>query len=97
MTSKAAFQNHPHPHVLPADADPQEEGSILPLEEYDYGPEWADLAEKVAARNNSDQQEAIADGGEVNTFECGATGCGETVEGYPDECPHCGAAYNWNI
>ena len=50
-------------------------------------------------------QQAVTDGGEevdddegddveeVNRFPC--PGCEETVEGRPDECPHCGAEYNW--
>jgi rubrerythrin len=105
MTSRAAFENHPQPHVLPADADPDEEGSTVPIADYDYGPEWADLAERVDDLNESEAPEvdepeaekALTDGGTepVNTFVCGYTGCGETVEGYPDQCPHCEGNYNW--
>lgn len=96
-----------HPHVLPADGDPDDAAEhIVPLEDYDYGPEWADLVER--ATGDRPDAEALTDGGQdvqddesdegepeqvINQFDC--PGCGETVEGYPDECPTCGAPYNW--
>lgn len=107
-----------HPHVLPADGDPDQAGEhIVPLEEYDYADEWRDLVERVEGdRPDPQPGTAVADGGTVQTdqqhadderedsedsedvevvnrFEC--PGCGEDVEGYPSECPDCGATYNW--
>lgn len=63
MTSEAAFRNHLYPHVLPPDVDPDGEDVLVPLEDYDYGREWADLVEDVTG----DRPEAVAtDGGVVD-------------------------------
>lgn len=128
MTSESAFKNHANPHVLPADADPDEDGSAIPLEEYDYQDEWEDLAEQagvgggaVATDGGEDVEEAgddrddrdedgdqdgsddVEQGGDDveqeeepdNRFKCPATGCSAVNDGYPDECPECGASYDW--
>lgn len=101
LTSEEEFRAHPEPHVLPADAGSDELGRIVPLEEYDYGEEWAELVEQA------NDQQAVADGGShvvddddrseepANRFQCPATGCEAEVEGKPPECPECGAPYQW--
>ena len=74
MTSGEHYRNHLHPHVLPMDADTE----VVPLEDYDYGPEWKDLAERVEggsepaeppepegpAPTGPDGNPALTDGGE---------------------------------
>lgn len=116
MTSEAAFRDHPNPHVLPVDADPDEAGNLVALSDYEYGPEWADLVAKQQRPNAADVAEAAraeaarTDGGastvpdvvdegdddaDVNRFTCPAEGCEADVEGHPDECPDCGAPYQW--
>lgn len=104
LASEAEFRGHPRPHVLPADAGSDEVDRLIPLEEYDYGDEWADL---VQQETDQQAQQAIADGGEepdrddgdgdetINRFECPATGCTRTNEGKPASCPGCGAVYQW--
>lgn len=101
-TSAERFENHPEPHVLPVDGDPKDPETIIPLTAYDYGPELADLADQVEKR-----QRAVTDGGEPeaadpadtddeepeNEFNCPE--CGEHQVGFPDECGHCGARYQW--
>ena len=108
MTSEKYYRNHLHPHVLPVDADSDEEGCCVPLEEYDYGPEWRDLARKVGAVEDGGQR-AMTDGGTdadadeadeaeesvENQFTCPYDDCDAEHTGYPDECGACGAVYEW--
>lgn len=51
MTSEEHFRNHHSPHVLPADASPDAE-NVIPLTEYEYDDELADLAAEVEERRN---------------------------------------------
>lgn len=91
MTSEEYYREHLHPHVLPVDA----EGSdVIPLEDYDYSAEWADLAEQAGV----DRGRGIAtDGGQdvedVHEFRCPR--CGTYQTGRPDECAECDAPYEW--
>jgi len=112
FTSDKEYRDHLHPHVLPADADPEADDPTVPLEDYDYGPEWRDLAERTA--RSRPEQQAATDGGEVveeddeadavdgdepepvNRFDCPGAGCEAVVEGEPDECPACGVGYDWS-
>lgn len=106
MTSEDHFRSSLHPHVLPADGDPnQPDSELVALENYDYGDEWADLREKVTADRAA---RARADGGvpldeiddphsdepDENEFNC--PDCDHHVSGFPDECPNCGRGYNWS-
>lgn len=110
MTSREHYEQHAHPHVLPVDADSDAEGSCVPLEEYDYGPEWEDLAERVGAGESDEsgpsadvttanEQPVMTDGGTdeepENSFVCPYDGCDAEHTGYPDECDACGAVYEW--
>lgn len=111
MTSTAEFVTHDAPHVLPADADPEEARNLVPAEEFpgevqgikpaDPDGDDDDHALGVEATAAAPVQ-AVTDGGQVepdddseNVFTCPSTGCGAEVRGYPTECPECGAAYNW--
>lgn len=108
MTSAETFENHRDPHVLPADADPDEEGSTVSLVDYDYADETAALAAKVSDRGIQTTP-ARTDGGEEidadddaarpveeHQFACPATGCGATLRGFPTECGECGAGpFEW--
>lgn len=54
----------------------------------------------VVAADGGEQIEDVdddepADDEPENLFECPATGCDRVNEGYPDECPACGATYDW--
>lgn len=97
MCSAGDFQTADHQHVLPRDADPDDEDPTVPAEEYD-GP-----VDGVSGASTDSTPEVLTDGGEVkdedenedeNTFDCPE--CGEHVVGYPDECPECGVPYRWN-
>lgn len=110
MTSEEYFREHDRPHVLQVgdSLDPDEPGSVVPLNEYDYGPEWDDLADQIqngqtaatdggeSDRSSDDVDDAgdDADDEEANRFECPRRDCDEVHDGYPDECD-CGAVYNW--
>lgn len=108
MASKDDFKNHLHPHVLPRDADPDRDDCTIPLEEWDRSERFEQVVERLNAYRERDRPYAVAtDGGqervddqesddqdeESNRFDCPA--CGVGVEGYPDECPDCGARYDW--
>lgn len=60
MTSAEYYKNHPRPHVLPSDGDPENAANdIIPLSEYDYNDEWQDIVEEhenrvTAARTATD-------------------------------------------
>lgn len=88
LASESEFRTHSNPHVLPADAPSDAVHRLVPLEEYDYGPEWAALV-----GDQSKDQRVLPDGGQINRFECPS--CGDLVEGRPEECPHCGGGYKW--
>lgn len=68
MTSEEVFRSHDRPHVLPlegvpklsSDEDPDVE-DVVPLEDYDYGPELADLVERISGDGG---QTAATDGGQ---------------------------------
>lgn len=47
--------------------------------------------------DDAGQEHDDGDDEPVNEFQCPPShgGCGKTVTGYPDECPHCGAGYDW--
>ncbi|WIV67543.1 hypothetical protein [Natrialbaceae archaeon AArc-T1-2] len=107
MTSGQHFRESLHPHVLPADGDPDDPEDVIPLEEYDYEAEWEDLVDDVVDRR---ADRARTDGGvidhtkeapdenpdpepDVHAFECPS--CATTVTGYPDHCPHCQVPYDW--
>lgn len=94
LASEEEFRAHPRPHVLPADAGSDDVHRVIPLEEYDYGEEWASLAESAGQRAMTDGGDDTVDEPE-NRFTCPSTGCEAEVEGKPDECPECGAGYNW--
>lgn len=97
MASKDAWNNHLHPHVLTLDADPEEENSTIPLEEWDRKSEYEALVERIQSFQDRDRPYAtVTDGGDVKThneFDCPR--CEQQVNGKPEECPHCGAPYNW--
>ena len=95
MCSEDHYRDHAHPHVLPVDADADAEGSILPLEQYDYGPEWNDLVDRVTESDPSPSEEpspsdaaggagrrAMTDGGEVADDD--------EPSGNVFDCPWCG-------
>lgn len=100
MCSAADYQTAEHQHILPADADPDDDDPTVQAAEFN----GADTA-SADAGDQDDPPEVRADGGEVvddddeepdvNRFACPE--CGNPVEGYPDECPHpgCGVPYNW--
>lgn len=100
MCGAADFQTADHQHVLPADADPDDEEPTVPAEEYD-GPVDG-LA--TAASGDDEAPTAMTDGGtdlddqddeeHVNEFDCPE--CGEHLTGYPDECPTCEVPYRWD-
>ena len=96
-----------HPHVLPADGDPDEAAEhIVPLEDYDYGPEWADLVEQATGdRPDPESGMAMADGGdgveeadEADDDQADEEPESDDEDGEDDvevinrfECPGCGA------
>ena len=85
-TSTEVFENHHYPHVLPVDGDPKDPDSVIPLTEYDYGPELAGLVDRINQRQ--------AEPGPENEFECPV--CGVKQAGYPETCDECGATYRWS-
>ncbi|APW99400.1 hypothetical protein CHINAEXTREME_17200 [Halobiforma lacisalsi AJ5] len=109
MTSGQHFRESLHPHVLPADGDPDDPEDVIPLEEYDYEDEWEDLVDDVVDRrtdraradgspddNPPDDNSKSTDENPVSgghEFEC--PNCETDVTGYPDNCPHCSVPYNW--
>lgn len=76
MTSEEAFRSHDHPHVLPLGEDGDAIESLVPLEDYQYGPEWRDLAARIGddveepdgevVGHSGGGKDAMTDGG-VNT------------------------------
>lgn len=110
MTSEAHFRGHDHPHVLPLGES--ERDGLVRLSEYDYGPEWDDLVDKVSDEPDAEPEhpenrgKALATDGGVdepepepepeNSFVCPMDGCEAEHTGYPDECGSCGAAYQWS-
>lgn len=79
MVGRSDFENSTNPHVMEPDQDP-DDPELIPLVEYDYSAEWADLAERVKKD-------------EENRFDCPR--CGEEQTGYPDACDNCNAEYTW--
>lgn len=68
MTSEQAYREHDHPHVLPLGADGDADGSLVPLEDYDYAPEWRELVARVsddvdAPGHSGGGKVAMTDGG----------------------------------
>lgn len=105
FTSKAAFKSHARPHVLPADADPDDPDAVVPIDQYDYADEWNDLRERAgldrrqpddgdddADAVQADAQDAAADPPR-NEFDC--PNCETHVTGFPDACPDCSQSYDW--
>lgn len=97
MCGKEDWQEHPEPHVLPADEDPNDDPTLVPLEEYDYQDELEELAERVEEQGvESEPEEAVADGGDEPDLEAD-DGDGEESEDVEEEpvntfeCPACGA------
>ena len=100
MCSAGDFQTAEHQHVLPRDADPDDDEPTVPADEFD-GP-----VDGLATRGGDDAPTAMTDGGEdlddqddeehddVNEFDCPE--CDTHLTGYPDECPDCGVPYRWN-
>ena len=89
--SRADFEGHESPHVLPFDADPKADNNLVALENSDF-----DYQAYSGTQLRSDQV-AAADGGREkeseNRFDCPNCGCEHT--GYPEECDECGAPYSW--
>ncbi len=93
VTSESEFRRHSNPHVLPADAASDAVHRLIPLEEYDYDDEWADLVESETEVDTG--QRAIADGGAEEVYRFLCPECSHVVDGKPDECPHCDTSYRW--
>lgn len=107
VISKDTFKNHLRPHVLEKDADPDAEGSTIPLEDWDESERYADVVERLenyADRDRPFELAGATDGGQEaddvddqesdeNRFECPT--CGGENTGKPDDCQHCGATYQW--
>lgn len=111
LATKEAFKQHHRPHVLPKDADPEADGCTIPLEDWDRPERFDEIRERIESyRGRKRPYALVTDGGDdtdevdvdddqddveesPNRFECPT--CGEEVTGYPDECPHCEAGYNW--
>lgn len=91
----AVFQAADERHVLPVDADRDGDDPTIPVEEYD-----GDVEGTKTASDSANSTDAAADGlrsdggGQVNSFNC--PNCGDHVTGYPEECPNCGAGYDWD-
>lgn len=89
-TSAETFESHPNPHVLPVDGEPDDPDTIVPLTDYDYGPEWEELADRVAhGQNGSDLNGSTPE----NEFSCPV--CGTRQTGFPSGCISCDAVYRW--
>jgi len=63
MTSADEFEDHDDPHVLPADQDPEGDDPTIPIHEYDYADETAELAAKID-NQGVETQPAVTDGGQ---------------------------------
>lgn len=101
MTSTKHFQQSLHPHILPADGDPQNPADVIPCDEYGYERETADLLDKMnrngrAARHSSNENgsRSVIEPPSEHEFECPS--CRKSVGGYPLECPNCTISYDWN-
>jgi hypothetical protein len=98
MCGTADFQAADIQHVLPVSVSRDAEDPTVPVSKYDG------TVEGVQAGEDLDDGRLRADGGEApeaegetdepeHVFDCPA--CGESVDGYPETCPHCQAVYNW--
>ena len=110
MTSKDTFKSHLRPHVLPKDADPETEGSTIPLEDWDRSEQYQELVDRLKSYQERERiYGTVADAGEEGdeeevddqpandeeTNRFECPACGQEVTGYPDDCPHCGHPYKW--
>lgn len=109
LASKQAFKNHLRPHVLPKDADPESDDCTIPLEDWDRSERFQELRERIENYRGRDRPYALVTDGSgdvddedvqddvdeepINRFDCPK--CDVEVTGKPDECPDCGAPYNW--
>ena len=93
LVSKSDWQHHTHPHVLPLDADHEDEGTVIPLAEWERAEEFSDVVERAAMLRDDDFGFEVVGSEAFNRFDCPQ--CGTAVEGKPEECPTCGAPYKW--
>jgi hypothetical protein len=95
--SAADFQTADHQHVLPRDADPDAEDPTVPAEEFDGAVDGVsgatDDSPDVATDGGQPVDDDRDENDDAHRFECPK--CEGSVEGYPDECPHCEVGYNW--
>jgi rubrerythrin len=79
--------------VLPVDADHEKDGSVIPLSEWEQADEFSAVVDRAAELRDRDYNFEVVGSEAFNRFDC--PNCGVTVEGKPENCPECGAPYNW--
>jgi hypothetical protein len=103
-TSKDEFKNHDDPRVLPRGADRDDPDEMIPLLEWDRREEFRRLVDRLDRGGGDDVDDGegepgdgmvddVVGGVETNRFRCPA--CDGECTGYPDECPSCGAIFEW--
>lgn len=95
--SAADFQAADRRHVLPADVDPDADDPTVPVADYDGqvdGIQGATDGDDGLRADGGTDDQPQTDQDDRNEFDCPA--CGSHQTGYPDECPDCGAPYNFN-
>lgn len=105
-TSKSEFKNHDDPRVLPRGVDRDDPDEMIPLLEWDRADEFRRLVDRldrggdVDGGDDPEPDDSMADdggdvvgGSETNRFRCPA--CDGDCTGYPNECPTCGAIFEW--
>lgn len=83
------YRDRDRPYALVDDVDQDDAGDV----EADVDADGHVDGQPVAA-DGSGQIDDQADES-INRFECPATGCDAENDGHPDECPECGAVYDW--
>jgi predicted RNA-binding Zn-ribbon protein involved in translation (DUF1610 family) len=93
LASKQDWKHHTDPHVLPLDADHEQDGSVIPLREWDRADEYDDIIDRAGNLRADGFSFEVVEPDDLNRFEC--PNCGSTVDGKPAECPDYTVPYDW--